>query len=160
VLLSVYFINHKHDWFLRFAQHPRQFRIHWRQTFLSVDNEKEKITLAQGVLGGVPYLLGQFGFACAENPAGVPKCEWPLAASAGCRKPVARDPGLIMNNRNFPANKTVEQRRLAYVGPSDNRHVGQRVRVIHQSSQHLWFRRMRVAFGLQLTHAVCNVDDP
>ena len=94
-------------------------------------NVEEKIALAQGVFGGVPYLLGQFGFACAENPAGVPKCERPLAASAGCRKPVACDPGLIMNDRNFPANKTVEQRGLAYVRPSDNRHVGQRVDVIH-----------------------------
>jgi hypothetical protein len=127
VLLDVYFINHQHDWFSRFAQHPRQFRIHWRQTFLSVDNEKKKITLAQRVFGGVPYLPGEFGFACAENPAGIPNCERPLTASAGCRKPVARDPGLIMNNCNFPANKTIEQRGLAYVRPSDNRYVGQRV---------------------------------
>jgi hypothetical protein len=65
-----------------------------------------------------------------------------------------------MDNRNFPADKTVEQRRLAYVRPSDNRHVGRRVGVIHQSSLHLGFRRMRVAFGLQLTHAFCNVNDP
>jgi hypothetical protein len=32
--------------------------------------------------------------------------------------------------------------------------------LIYQSSRHLGFRRMRVAFGLQLTHAVCNVKDP
>jgi hypothetical protein len=65
-----------------------------------------------------------------------------------------------MNNRNFPANKTDEQRGLAYIRPSDNRHVGQRVALMYQSSRHLGFRRMRVAFGLQLTHAVCNVKDP
>ena len=160
MFLGVYFINHQHDWFLRFAQHPRQFRIDWRQAFLSVHNEKEKIALAQRVFGGAPYLLGQFGFACAENPAGVPKCERALAAGARCRKPVARDPRLIMNNRNVPTNKTIEQRGLAYIRPSDNRHVGQRADVIHRSSLHLGFRRVRVAFGLQLTHAVCNVNDP
>ena len=48
---------------------------------------------------------GQFGFACAENPAGVPQCERALAASAGCRKPVACDPRLIMNNRNLSAEQ-------------------------------------------------------
>jgi hypothetical protein len=34
------------------------------------------------------------------------------------------------------------------------------VRLIHQSSPHLEFRRMRVAFSLQLTHTVCNINDP
>jgi hypothetical protein len=65
-----------------------------------------------------------------------------------------------MNNRNLPANKTIEQRGLAYIRPSDNRHVGQRVGPIHQSIPHLGFRWMRVAFGLQLTDAICNVKDP
>jgi hypothetical protein len=34
------------------------------------------------------------------------------------------------------------------------------VGLIHQSIGHLVFRWVRVAFGLQLTHAVCNVNDP
>jgi hypothetical protein len=67
---------------------------------------------------------------------------------------------LIMNNRNFPASKTVEQRRLAYIRPSDNRHLGQQVALILESGPHLRFRRMRVAFCLQLSHTVCNVNDP
>ena len=65
-----------------------------------------------------------------------------------------------MNNRNFPANKTIEQCGLAYIRPSDNRHVRQRMGLIHQSIPHLGFCRMRVAFGLQLTDAVCNIKDP
>ena len=71
MLLDVYLINHQHDWFSRFAQHPRQFLIDWRQTFLSVDNEKKKITLAERVLGGVSHLPGQFGLAGAENSTGI-----------------------------------------------------------------------------------------
>jgi hypothetical protein len=70
------------------------------------------------------HLLDQFGLACAENPAGIPQRKRTLAASAGCRKPVARDPGLIMNNRNFPADKPIEQRGLAYIRPSNNHYVG------------------------------------
>ena len=35
-----------------------------------------------------------------------------------------------MNNRNFPADKTIEQRGLADIRPSNNRHVGQRVGLI------------------------------
>ena len=66
----------------------------------------------------------------------------------------------VRSDRNFPADKAIEQRGLAYIRPSDNRHIGQRVGHIHQSIPHLVFRRMRVAFGLQLTHAVCNVKDP
>jgi hypothetical protein len=31
--------------------------------------------------------------------------------------------------------------------------------LIYQSSRHLGFRRMRVAFDLQLAHAVGNVND-
>jgi hypothetical protein len=34
------------------------------------------------------------------------------------------------------------------------------VGLIHQSIPHLGFRRMCVAFGLQLTNAVCNINDP
>jgi hypothetical protein len=67
---------------------------------------------------------------------------------------------LIMNNRNFPTNKTIEQRGLAYIRPSDNRHVGQRVGLIHESIPYLGFRRIRMAFRLQLTNAVCNVNNP
>jgi hypothetical protein len=111
-------------------------------------------------LGRALYLLRQFGFVCAENAAGVPQCERALAAGAHCRKPVTRDPGLIMNNRNLATDKTVEQRGLTHIRPSDDRHVGQCMGLIHQSSPHLGFRRMRVAFDLQLTNAVCNVKDP
>jgi hypothetical protein len=107
----------------------------------------------------VSHLLRQFGFACTENPAGVPRYERAIAASACCRKTVARNPGLSMHNGNFSADETIEQCGLAYVRPSDNRHVGQGVSIIHQSSPRLGFRRMRVAFGLQLTNAVCNVND-
>ena len=65
-----------------------------------------------------------------------------------------------MNNRNLPADKTIKQRGLAYIRPSDDRDIGQRVGLNHQSIHVLGFRRMRVAFGLQLTDAVCNVNDP
>jgi hypothetical protein len=34
------------------------------------------------------------------------------------------------------------------------------VGLVHQSSPHLEFRRVRMAFGLQLTKAICNVKDP
>src|ERR1700751_1434203 len=105
MLVTIDFVNHEHHWFVGFAQHSRQFLINWRQTFLRVDDEKKKIALAQRVFGGVPYLLGQFGFACAENSPSIPHGEWALATSAGCRKPVARDSGLVMNNRDLPADK-------------------------------------------------------
>src|SRR5262249_24122358 len=102
------------------------------QAFLGVNDEKKKVAFAQRVFCDVLHLLRQFGFAYADNSARVPKCEWAFAASTGCRKAVTRDPGLIMNNRNFPASKTVEQRRLAYIRPSDNRDVGQSCRVTHR----------------------------
>src|SRR5215470_367096 len=110
MLFVIYLVNHQYDWLVRFSQHSRQFFIDRRQTFLSINDEKKKVAFAQRVFGDVRHLLGQFGFASAENPAGVRQCERAFAASTGCRKAVARDPGLTMNNRNFPASKTVEQR--------------------------------------------------
>src|SRR5262245_50994007 len=125
-----------------------------------MNDEKNKIALAQCIFSGVPYLLGQFRFARAEDPASVPQCERALAASADCRKPVTRDPRLIMNNCNFPPKETIKQSGLAYIRPSKNRHVRQRVAVIHESSQHLRFGRMLVTVCLQLTHALCDINDP
>ena len=65
-----------------------------------------------------------------------------------------------MNNRNLSADETIEQSGLAYVRPSENRYVGQRIGLIHQSSTDLGFCGMRMAFCLQLTHSVCDVNDP
>ena len=82
VLLGVYFIDHQHDWFLRFAQHPRQFPIEWRQAFLSVENEKEKIALTQRVFGGVPTC-----WVSSDSPA--PKSRLPSVNGRSPRVQVA-----------------------------------------------------------------------
>src|SRR5262245_52332435 len=120
MLFIIYLVNHQYDWLVRFSQHSRQLLIDRRQAFLSIDDEKKKVAFSQRVFGDVLHLLGQFGFACAENPAGVPQCKRAFAANTGCRKPVARDPGLVMNNRNFSASQTVETRRPAYIRTSEN----------------------------------------
>ena len=36
-----------------------------------------------------------------------------------------------MDDGNLSADKTIEQRGLAYVWPSDNRDIGQRIGLIH-----------------------------
>src|SRR6516225_782642 len=120
MLFVIYLVNHKYDRLVRFSQHSRQFAIDRRQAFLAVNDEKKKVALAQRVFGDVLHFVRQLRFAYADNSARVPKCERAFAASTRCRKPVPRNPGLIMNDCNFPASETVEQRRLAYIRPSDN----------------------------------------
>ena len=95
---------------------------------------KSRRSLSRSASSAARRTCSVSSFACAENPAGVPQCERALAASADCRNPVACDSGLIMNNGNFPADKTIEQRGLTYIRPSDNCHIRQRVGLIHRSS--------------------------
>jgi hypothetical protein len=57
---------------LGFAQDAGELFIDRGQAFLGVDDEKQKIALAQCFLGGAAYLRAQFRFASSENPAGIP----------------------------------------------------------------------------------------
>src|SRR6202030_743350 len=91
-----------------------------RQTFLCIDNEEEKIAVAQRFFCGAAYFRAQFTLADAENPAGVPHCERARAPSANPRNPVACDSGLVVNDGNLPADHTIEQRGLTYVRPTDD----------------------------------------
>ena len=92
---------------LRFAQETREFLIDRRQAFLGVDDEKEKITLAQRFLGGAANLPGQFRFTRAKNPPGIPKYKG-RRHSRKPRKSVARNPGLIVDDGNFAPNQTIK----------------------------------------------------
>ena len=47
------------------------------------------------------HLCGKIFFAGAKNSPGVPNCERFLPARADCRDPIARDPGLIVNDRDL-----------------------------------------------------------
>src|ERR1043166_9149898 len=145
---------------MQFSQFGRQLLIDGRESLLSIDDEKKKIAFAQRVLGSASHPLRPPPFSGAENSAGIPQDERAFAAIALCREAVSRDPRLIMNNCNFPAKETIEQCRLAYVWPADNRYVRQHVVLTHQCGPHLRFGRMCVPFGLQLPDPVCNINDP
>src|SRR5690242_18513033 len=113
MLAGVYLVNYQDDRLVRPSQHSRQILVDRREALFRVDHEKKKIARPQCVFGGALYLPGQFRFARAKNPAGVPQGERMVATSAGSRKPVPRNSGLIMNNGNLSADQAIEQRRLA-----------------------------------------------
>jgi hypothetical protein len=48
-------------------------------------------------------------FAGAKNSARVPKREWSFSAVANCRDPVARNAGLVVNDRDFATNESIEE---------------------------------------------------
>lgn len=64
-----------------------------------------------------------------------------------------------MNDGNLPADQTIEQRRLAYVWPADDRDARHIRLAVHRLNKSLLLAlRMRVPFGLQLAHTVKDVN--
>src|SRR5205823_949067 len=125
MLFSIDFVDHEEDSFLGFAKYACQLLIDRRQAVLCIDNEKEKIALAQRFLCGATHLRTQFIPRLRDrHPAGVPQRERALAASANRRNPITCDSGLIMNDGNLPADQTIEQRGLTYVWPPDDCDIG------------------------------------
>ena len=120
MLLGIYLINHEHDRLSRFAQHSPHFLIERRQAFLRVHDKKENVALAQRFIRSAANLLCQLSFASPKDAAGVPQCEGALTPGADCRKPVACDPRLPVDDRNLSANEAIEQRGLTYVRPPDD----------------------------------------
>src|SRR5438552_12673411 len=113
-------VNHEHDRFSRFTQRAREIAIDGRETVFSIDYKQEKIAFAQGAFRGLTYLDREFFFTGAKNSAGVPECERLFSARTDCRDPVARNPGLIVNDGDFAANQAIEECRLPDIRTSDD----------------------------------------
>jgi hypothetical protein len=65
-------------------------------------------------------LFLQLRFTGPENPAGVPQNERPCAASTNRGNAIARNSGLIMNNRYFSADQTIKERRFTNIWSTNN----------------------------------------
>jgi hypothetical protein len=100
----------------------------------SIDHKQEKIAFMQRLLCGLSHLRDEILFAGAKNSAGVPKCERSFSAVADCRDPVAGDPWLIVNDRDFAADESIEESGLTNIRPSDDRDARQLCLFVHRDA--------------------------
>ena len=95
------------------------------QSFAAINKEESDVRLAYRRLGLLPHPAGQGMDVLILISGSVhhPKLESEQTCFA--LAPVARDAGTIVHQRHSSSDKTVEERRLAHVGASDNRDDGQ-----------------------------------
>ena len=145
-------VHHQDDRRFRFAQNSRQLLIDRRESVLRVDHEQNHVAFAHGGVRRVANLRRQLRFARAADSSRVPNRKRPRPARAGRGQPIARDPGLIVHDRDIPAGESIEERRLADIRPADDgdfAHAFWRVFPLHGYGRvaALTQLRVRVAFG-------------
>ena len=101
MLVVVDLVNYEHDRFSRPSQRPREILVDGREAVLGIDNKQKKVARVERLVRGLAHLRHEVLFARTENSAGVPNRERLFSARTDCRDSIARDPGLIMNDRDF-----------------------------------------------------------
>ena len=89
-----------------------------------VDHEQHGVAIVQRRLGLRAHAAGQRGRVALLQARGVDNGEVEVAEARLALAPVARDAGLVVDQRELAADEPVEQRRLADVGPADDGDFG------------------------------------
>ncbi len=80
--------------------------------------KENEVGFAHRFVRRAPHFLEQLGFAVTADSARVPDRERLIAALAERGNPIARNPRLIVHNRDVASGEPVEERGLADVRPA------------------------------------------
>ncbi len=116
-------VDHQHDRHILFAQPSGDLLVERGQTSASVDHEHRGIGTFQRDLGLRAHPPRQAGGVVILPPGGIDRLEGQAQHACLAKAAVARDAGLVIDQRDALADEPVEQRRLADIGAADNDHL-------------------------------------
>ena len=121
---DVHLVDHHEHRLAGFAQHPGDLEIHRHDALLHADNKQNHVHVIERDLHLGDDLPGEVVAAALAleqaDAAGVHQRErMPQPLDLGA-KPVARDAGTVVYDRNPLARNTIEQGRLPDIGPTDD----------------------------------------
>src|SRR5581483_266919 len=120
VFRVVDFVYDKNDRLINATKLLRQILVDRRESRLRVDYEQNDVGGLHRDVHLRANLLRKRRVHDAADAAGIDDREWLFAELALGGKPVARDAGLIVDDRNFSSGKPVEDRGFSDVRPPDD----------------------------------------
>ena len=116
----VHFIGDDYRRLTRTAKKLRQFEIERDGTGAGVRHQNHMRRILDRHMRLAKNFSGDTGFVFRDDPARVDHLEGPAFPFRSAVDAVARDAGLVGDDRAACTGQAIEERRLAHVGPSDN----------------------------------------
>ena len=102
------------------AQHLGEALVERRDAGAGIDHEQDDVGVADRDLGLLAHPVFEAAIADILVAGGVEHAEFQIAEPPLALAAVAGDAGLVVDQRELPADQPVEQRRFADIGPADN----------------------------------------
>ena len=117
-------VGHQYDRNRLFAQPARDFLVERGEPDPRIEHEHGRIGTFEADLGLLAHATRQAFRILVFPPGGIDDLEFEPRNDGIAEAPVARDAGLVIDQREALADQTIEQRRLADVRPADDDHRG------------------------------------
>ena len=123
-LAALGLVGHQYDRNRLFAQPACDFFVERGQPDPRIEHEHGRIGAFEADLGLLAHATRQAFRILVFPPGGIDDLEFEPGNDGIAEAPVARDAGLVIDQREALADQTIEQRRLADVRPADDDHRG------------------------------------